>query len=79
MEVSTTLIRIFVDGEERKSTCATADYVQVVRGIVEGHDWIVQEIVEKPSELEPEKFEKEVWVTVQKRSGKTAEAQNVSS
>ena len=75
MEVATTLIRIFVDGEERRSTCATADYPHVVRGIVEKNNWIVQKIVEKPNTVEPEKnFEKEVWVTVQETAGTTVQA-----
>ena len=79
MDVATTLIRIVVDGKELRSTCATADHLPVVRGIIEGHDWIVQEIVERPSVLEPEKFEKEVWVTVQEKSDKAALTQDLST
>ena len=75
MEVATTLIRIFVDGVERRLTCPTAGYPHVVREIVEKNNWIVQEIVEKQSTVEPEKnFEKEVWVTVQEKSGTTVQA-----
>ena len=65
MEVATTLIRIFVDGEERRLTCATTAYPNAV-----------QEIVEKePSTVELEKkFEKEVWVTVQEKSDTNVQA-----
>ena len=68
------MIRIFVDGLERRSSCPTADDPHVVRGIIEEHGWIVQEIVEQPSKLEPDRFEKEVWVTVREKSGTTTQS-----
>jgi hypothetical protein len=74
MDVDTTLIRIFADGTEFRSTCPTADYRPVVRVIVDGHKRIVQEIVEKPSVLEPKKFKNEVWVTVREQSSTPAQA-----
>ena len=76
MKVATTLIRIFVDGEERRLTCATTAYPNVVQEIVEKNNWLVQEIVEKePSTVELEKkFEKEVWVTVQEKSDTNVQA-----